>query len=137
MLLIGMLAWVARYVLFALGDNDALVWMLYGGILLHGVCYDFFFVAGQIYVDEKSGEEMRARAQGFIALVTYGVGILVGAQLSGHVVQHYGLTGGGHDWGSIWYVPAVMAGTVLLLFSLLFKGERGDSGEDEGAQTAG
>ena len=136
MLLIGMLAWVARYVLFALGDNDALVWMFYGGILLHGVCYDFFFVTGQIYVDKKAGEDIRASAQGFIALVTYGVGILVGAQISGQVVQHYALTGGGHDWGPIWYVPAVMAGVVVLLFALLFKEERG-SGQDAVAQTAG
>ena len=136
MLLIGMLAWVARYVLFALGDNDALVWMFYGGILLHGVCYDFFFVTGQIYVDKKAGEEIRASAQGFIALVTYGVGILVGAQISGQVVQHYALTGGGHDWGPIWYVPAAMAGVVVVLFALLFKEERG-YGEDAVAQTAG
>ena len=73
MLLIGMLAWVARYVLFALGDNDAPVWILYSDLLLHGVYYDFFLVTGQIYVAEKAGEGIRASAQGFIALVTYRV----------------------------------------------------------------
>lgn len=122
MLLVGMAAWVARYILFAYGNNDALVWMLYGGILLHGICYDFFFVTGQIYVDQKAPPHMRAAAQGFITFVTYGVGMLIGSWLSGRVVDSYVLAGGGgHDWQSIWLVPAAMAGAVLVLFALFFR----------------
>jgi nucleoside transporter len=122
MLLVGMAAWVARYILFAYGNNEALVWMLYGGILLHGICYDFFFVTGQIYVDQKAPPHMRAAAQGFITFVTYGVGMLIGSWLSGRVVDAYALPGGaGHNWHSIWIVPAAMAGVVLALFALFFR----------------
>jgi nucleoside transporter len=124
MLLVGMAAWVARYVLFAYGNNDALVWMLYGGILLHGICYDFFFVTGQIYVDQKAPANVRAAAQGFITFVTYGVGMLIGSWMSGLVVDAHALAGGGHDWQRIWLVPAGMAGVVLILFALFFRSER-------------
>lgn len=130
MLLVGMAAWVARYILFAYGDNGALVWMLYAGILLHGVCYDFFFVTGQIYVDQKAPGNLRAAAQGFITLVTYGVGMLIGSWLSGKVVDIYAvsLTGSavGHDWNRIWLVPAAGAGIVLVLFAVFFR-TAGDS----------
>ena len=122
MLLVGMAAWVGRYFLFAYGDNGTLVWMLYLGILLHGICYDFFFVTGQIYVDQKAPPHMRAEAQGFITFVTYGVGMLIGSWLSGRVVDAYALpNGAGHDWQSIWLVPAAMAGVVLALFALFFR----------------
>ncbi len=121
MLLVGMAAWVARYILFAYGNNDALVWMLYFGILLHGICYDFFFVTGQIYVDQKAPAHVRAAAQGFITFVTYGVGMLIGSWLSGRVVDAYALPGGAHDWQSIWLVPAAMAFVVLVLFALFFR----------------
>jgi nucleoside transporter len=122
MLLVGMAAWVGRYFLFAYGDNGTLVWMLYLGILLHGICYDFFFVTGQIYVDQKAPPHMRAEAQGFITFVTYGVGMLIGSWLSGRVVDAYALpNGAGHDWQSIWLVPAAMAGVVLVLFALFFR----------------
>jgi len=121
MLLIGMAAWVARYILFAYGNNETLVWMLYGGILLHGICYDFFFVTGQIYVDQKAPPTVRAAAQGFITFVTYGVGMLIGSWLSGRVVDAYALPAGAHDWHSIWLVPAAMAGVVLILFALFFR----------------
>jgi nucleoside transporter len=125
LLLVGMAAWVARYVLFAYGNNDALVWMLYLGILLHGICYDFFFVTGQIYVDQKAPPTLRAAAQGFITFVTYGVGMLIGSWLSGRVVDAYVVAGDvGHDWQSIWIVPAVMAAAVLVLFALFFRTER-------------
>ena len=125
MLLVGMAAWVARYVLFAYGDTSAMVWMLYGGILLHGICYDFFFVTGQIYVDQKAPANVRAAAQGFITFVTYGVGMLIGSWLSGRVVDAYVTTTGGvivgHDWRSIWLVPAAGAAAVLVLFALFFR----------------
>src|SRR5262245_57330013 len=120
MLLVGMAAWTARYALFAYGDNGALVWMLYAGILLHGICYDFFFVTGQIYVDQKAPGDLRAAAQGFIAFVTLGIGMLIGSWVSGRVVDAYRVTGG-HAWQSIWLVPAGGAAAVLLLFALFFR----------------
>jgi nucleoside transporter len=123
MLLVGMAAWVSRYLLFAWGDNGAMVWMLYGGILLHGLCYDFFFVTGQIYVDEKAPPGLRAAAQGFIAFVTLGVGMFIGSLLSGYVVDLY-VVGDAHAWRQIWIVPAVWAAAVLGLFALFFRDRR-------------
>ena len=96
--------------------------MLYLGILLHGICYDFFFVTGQIYVDQKAPPHVRAAAQGFITFVTYGVGMLIGSWLSGRVVDAMRCPADvGHDWQSIWLVPAAMAGVVLGLFALFFR----------------
>jgi nucleoside transporter len=129
MLVVGMAAWTARYVLFALGDTGALVWMLYAGILLHGICYDFFFVTGQIYVDAKAPADLRAAAQGFIAFVTLGVGMFIGSWLSGVVVDRYsaaGPSGVSHAWRSIWLVPAAGAGAVLLLFAVFFRAGRAE-----------
>jgi nucleoside transporter len=120
MLLVGMLAWVVRYALFAMGDVGALVWMLYLGILLHGVCYDFFFVTGQIYVDKKASQEVRASAQGFIAFITYGVGIGLGSILSGKIVDAFTSEGVKH-WGQIWWVPCAFAAVISVFFSLTFK----------------
>jgi len=119
-LLVGMLAWSLRYLLFAFGDTGSGMWMLYGGILLHGVCYDFFFVTGQIYVDQQAGEKIRAAAQGFITLVTQGLGYLIGSWVSGAVVQAHALPGG-HDWRGIWLVPALGAVVILLVFGLMFR----------------
>jgi nucleoside transporter len=121
MLLVGMGAWMTRYLLFAFGDNHGLVWMLFLGILLHGVCYDFFFVTGQIYVDAKAPLHIRAAAQGFITFVTYGVGMFIGSYLSGWIVDQY-VTPGGHDWRTIWLIPAAMAFGVLALFAAFFSG---------------
>ncbi len=121
MLLIGMGAWTARYLLFAYGNADALVWMLYIGIALHGICYDFFFVTGQIYVDQRADLKIRAAAQGFIAFVTLGVGMFIGAYLSGLVVGLYARSEGTHDWYNIWVLPAVGAAIVLVMFALLFR----------------
>ena len=118
MMLVGMAAWAARYALFAFGNNGALVWMLYAGILLHGVCYDFFFVTGQIYVDRRAPGDLRAAAQGFIAFVTLGVGMFIGSWLSGAVVDYFA-----QAWDRIWLVPAAGAGAVLLLFALFFRSE--------------
>lgn len=120
MLAIGMLAWVLRYVFFAFGDADAGFWMLLLGILLHGICYDFFFVTGQIYTDNLAGERFKSAAQGLITLATYGVGMLIGSLLSGRIVDRY-LENGVHDWKTIWLIPAGIAGAVLLLFVLFFR----------------
>ena len=124
MLLVGMAAWVLRYVLFAFGNNGALVGLLYAGIILHGVCFDFFFVTGQIYVDRVVSRIQRASAQGFIHVVTYGVGQLIGSWAAGWVVDHYAVAQDGatrHLWQAIWTVPAVMAAVVAVLFVVLFK----------------
>ncbi len=120
-LLVAMLAWAARYFLFAYGDAGAGMWMLYGGLLLHGVCYDFFFVSGQIYVDQQAGPKIRAAAQGFIAFVTLGLGNFVGSWASGRIVDHYALPDGTHNWTAIWQVPAIGALVIFVLFAVLFK----------------
>jgi nucleoside transporter len=125
MLLIGMAAWMARYVLFAYGASGPVIWMLYAGILLHGVCYDFFFVTGQIYVDREAPGHLRGAAQGFIAFVTLGVGMFIGSWLSGVVVDLYRVEGPiAHDWFRIWLVPAAGAAAVLTLFFLFFQDRR-------------
>jgi MFS family permease len=120
-----MMAWAARYLLFAFGNSGELVAFFYLGILLHGVCYDFFFVTGQIYVDNTAPKSIQASAQGFITLITYGVGMLIGSLVSGRVVEAYQVMKGGeivgHDWRSVWIVPAAMAFAVIVLFALLFR----------------
>jgi nucleoside transporter len=118
-LLIGMVAWALRYVLFAYGNIGPLAWMLYLGILLHGVCYDFFFVAGQIYVDQRADIQIRAAAQGFLAFITQGAGLYVGSRLSGPVVDAF-TQGSTHDWRTIWLIPAGLAAAILLVFAALF-----------------
>jgi len=120
MLLVGMLAWVIRYICFAMGDMGTMVWMLYLGIVLHGLCYDFFFVTGQIYVDKKAGKEIRASAQGFFAFITYGVGMGVGSVISGQIVDLF-TSDGAKDWTSIWWIPATLAIVVTVFFALTFK----------------
>ncbi len=127
-LFVGMLAWVLRYVLFALGAPDAVVWMIYGGILLHGICYDFFFVTGQIYVDKKASADIRGQAQGFIILVTYGLGMLIGAQVTGWIFNATVTETGAAalpQWQSFWWIPAGFAAAVLVLFGLLFRDDSG------------
>jgi nucleoside transporter len=120
MLVAGMLAWMARYIFFAFGNAGPGMWMLWAGIVLHGICYDFFFVTGQIYIDRKASAALRAAAQGLITFLTYGVGMFVGSWLSGAVVQHYANGAGGYDWRSIWLVPATMSAVILLLFLVTF-----------------
>lgn len=122
-LAIGMAAWALRYVFFAFGDAGSLYWMLLVGLLLHGICYDFFFVAGQIYTDRFAGARFRGAAQGLITLATYGVGILIGSLVAGPVVDAFA-TPDGHAWTSIWIVPAVIAALVLLAFVALFRDRR-------------
>ena len=119
-LLIGMAAWSLRYFLFGHGNSGPLMWMLYAGILLHGICYDFFFVTGQIYVDQQAGVKIRAAAQGFIAFITQGLGLFIGGWLSGRVVDAY-RTGETHNWLAIWNVPAIGALVILIVFAFLFR----------------
>jgi nucleoside transporter len=120
-LLVAMLAWAVRYFAFGAGDADAGVWMIYAGLLLHGICYDFFFVSGQIYVDQQAGPKIRAAAQGFIALVTLGIGTFVGSWVSGTIVDAYLLPDGSHDWTAIWRIPAIGALAIFVIFALLFR----------------
>lgn len=124
MLLVGMLAWVARYVCFAFGDTGPKAAMLYIGILLHGICYDFFFVTGQIYVDKKAPKEIQASAQGFLAMVTLGLGMIIGNLINGRVTAHFQTATAesvAHNWKMIWLIPCVMAAVITAAFALLFK----------------
>lgn len=122
-LLMGMLAWALRYVLFAYGNNADLAFMLFTGIALHGICYDFFFVSGQIYTDAKTPERFRSSAQGLITLATYGVGMLIGFWVAGHVSDYYA-TPEGHQWQSIWLFPALFSLGVVLVFMFAFRDAR-------------
>lgn len=126
MLAVGMLAWVVRYGLFSAGGGaDPVAWMVMGGILLHGICYDFFFVTGQIYTEQKARPEIRGQAQGFFVIVTQGLGMLIGAQVMTRIVQANSPEGGTPDWAQIWLLPCLGAGAILLVFVLLFRGPKG------------
>ena len=120
MLLMGMAAWILRYVCFAYGDMGANTWMLYAGIVLHGVCYDFFFVTGYMYTEKKAGEKIKNAAQGLFTFATYGLGMFIGTWFSGFIVDSY-KTATGHDWKGIWFVPAYIAVGVLIYFILFFR----------------
>lgn len=120
MIAIGMLAWVLRFLFFGYGDADAGLWMLFAGIILHGVCFDFFFVTGQIYTDNKAGLSIQSQAQGMITMATYGIGMWIGTLLSGYVKEMYTVNNI-VNWKSVWMVPAAIAVVVLFLFMLFFK----------------
>jgi len=126
MLLIGMIAWVVRYLCFSYGNIDANIWMLYVGIILHGICYDFFFVTGNIYTDQEAGPKIRSSAQGLITLATYGIGMYIGFWAAGKISGDHSIldaTGKvvNHDWQSIWMYPTVFAAVVTILFLIFFK----------------
>lgn len=123
MLILGMSAWVLRYIAFGNGDTGDNSWMLYAGIILHGICYDFFFVTGYMYTEKKAGEKIKNSAQGLFTFATYGVGMFIGTWFSGFVVDHY-KTGETHDWLGIWMVPAYIALAVLILFIVFFREKR-------------
>lgn len=120
MLILGMSAWILRYFAFGYGDTGTYSWMLYAGIILHGVCYDFFFVTGYMYTEKKAGEKIKNSAQGLFTFATYGLGMFIGTWISGSVVDNYE-SGGTHDWLKIWMVPAYIAIGVLMLFILFFR----------------
>ena len=127
MILIGIAAWMIRYIFFAYGDPGGGMWMFVTAIVLHGICFDFFFVTGQMYADNKAPAHLKSSVQGLITFATYGVGMFIGTYASGVVVDGYVLPEGGHDWTSVWLVPASFAAAVLVLFFVLFKDDKGDS----------
>ncbi len=123
MLLIGMSAWIARYLCFAFGDIGPNVWMLYTGIILHGICYDFFFVTGYMYTEKKSNEKIKSASQGLFTFVTYGLGMFIGTWFSGFVTNYYSVDQV-YQWQKIWFIPAYIAVAVLICFIFFFKEKR-------------
>ena len=120
MLMLGMTAWVLRYVFFAFGNADVNLWMLYAGIILHGICYDFFFVTGYMYTEKKAGAKIKNAAQGLFTFATYGVGMFIGTWFSGFATDYYTIDGV-HQWKEIWFVPAYIAVGVMVYFIFFFK----------------
>jgi len=127
-MILGMAAWAVRFALFAyFHEQPTATWMVLGGILLHGMCYDFIFVMGRMYVDKAAGDSLRASAQGLHAVFTLGAGMFVGSWLSGVVAQHY-TANNVHNWKSIWLVPAIMSAVLIPIFLALFRERSGDEG---------
>jgi MFS family permease len=121
MLLLGMTAWILRYVFFSFGNIDTNQWMLYAGIIMHGICYDFFFVTGYMYTEKKAGEKIKNAAQGLFTFATYGLGMVIGTTFSGYTADSYLNADGSHQWSGIWMVPAYIAIAVMIYFILFFK----------------
>jgi nucleoside transporter len=136
MIALGMVAWSVRFLFFGYGNAGSLEWMLFAGIILHGVCFDFFFVTGQIYTDSKAGLQIQSSAQGMITMATYGIGMWIGSLLSGYVKDYYTTTDHVVLWRSIWMVPAGISAAVLLLFILFFKDNRRSAARSEPVVTA-
>ncbi len=125
MLIVGLIAWIIRFLCFGYGNGISTEWILYLAIILHGVCYDFFFVTGQIYTDNKAGDKIKSSAQGLITLATYGIGLGIGSKLSGIVLDKYTFTDTSgvvtHNWNGVWMIPAGISAVVLVLFIVFFK----------------
>ena len=134
MLVVGLIAWIVRFICFGYGDVST-EWMLYLAIILHGVCYDFFFVTGQIYTDNKAGAKIKSSAQGLISIATYGIGMGIGSKLSGIVLDLYTRPDGSKDWLSVWLVPAAIAAIVLIIFVLLFTDKKVVLAQEDGVVT--
>jgi nucleoside transporter len=122
-LIIGLVAWIIRFVFFGYGTPDVSAWMLYTAILLHGVCYDFFFVTGMIYTDNKAGEKIKSQAQGLLSFATYGIGMFIGSVIAGKAKDLYTVNGD-TNWTNVWLVPAAIAAVVLILFILFFSDKK-------------
>ncbi|HVB04187.1 MAG TPA: nucleoside permease [Chitinophagaceae bacterium] len=121
MILMGMIAWMLRFLCFGFGNAGTGLWMLFAGIILHGACFDFFFVTGQIYTDYKAGEKIKSSAQGLITLATYGIGMWIGTLMSGYVAQYFSTGPNEYNWRAIWMVPAVISAAVFLFFISFFR----------------
>ena len=142
-LLVGMVAWVVRYAMFSFGADDGVAWMMIGGILLHGICYDFFFVTGQIYTDKIAPPEIRSQAQGMLVFFTLGLGMFIGALVAGkieaaHTVMIEATEPGAEpgkmvEWASLWLKPAGMAAVVMLLFAFAFSGKKAEESPPDAA----
>ena len=136
MLMIGLVAWIARFLCFSFGVwGTPTAFMVVLGLMLHGPCYDFFFVTGQLYTDKKAPREIRSQAQGFLFLITFGLGWFFGSFFAGKVVYHYELDGGGHDWQTIWRWPIGMVVVIILIFAFGFNdktrvGDESDADSD-------
>lgn len=135
MLLVGMLAWVARYGLFAAAASDRVMWMILGGVVLHGICYDFFFVTGQIYVDKKAPAAIRGQAQGFLVFITQGLGMFLGAQIFGQIVANNTVDKVKH-WQQIWMVPCIAAAVIAVVFFALFREDKSVESKESGTLDA-
>ena len=133
MLAAGMLAWVIRYALFAAAAESQVLWMVIFGIALHGICYDFFFVTGQIYVDKVAPKNLRGQAQGLLVLITLGLGLWIGAHVSTRLVENFTADDGLIDWQSVWTYPSAAAAVILLIFVASFR--YNESPTDEGEPT--
>jgi len=121
MLIFGMSAWILRYICFAYGNVESSSWMLYAGIILHGICYDFFFVTGYMYTEKKAGEKIKNAAQGLFTFATYGLGMVIGTSYSGYIANSYKISDTAHNWQGVWMMPAYIAAAVLVFFIIFFK----------------
>jgi nucleoside transporter len=123
-LIMGLLAWSVRYLLLAYGNPYGGIWMFYVAILLHGICYDFFFMTGQLYTDQEAPAKLRGAAQGLITFLTYGVGMLIGSLISGRTVDYFTHTVGTvvtRNWQAFWMTSALSAFLILLLIAIFFR----------------